>query len=206
MNGLGVDWLLWLDFETTGLEVESCGVLEVAATLTRADDPSFTPVWAVRSLTVPFTDLPPRLTHRDTERVAAEMSYGASKMHMESGLWGDWRDAALDRRVATVAEVMTEVYEQMRVLSDGRDTLAALAGSGVAAFDRPILDRLVPWFSSSSLVYWSLDMGPVRRLARLSGHPLPGPVEPAHRAGDDVAAALEMARAASARLKMVVDQ
>ena len=77
----------------------------------------------------------------------------------------------------------------MRACLLGLDQPVALAGTGIAHFDRRVIDAQFPAVADR-LTYWALDMGPIRRLAEGTGHTdlcLPAPVDGiAHRAEADV--------------------
>lgn len=164
-------YLLWLDFETTGLNPVATVPLEVMWELT---DWRLEPVaaghgvrWATQA-----DRLPP-------------MDDFVRDMHTKSGLI-DACIAARDAGVKPVGGVNGAMEQLLRLLL-GLDQKVALAGSGVASFDRLIINAQFPGVAEH-LTYWALDMGPIRRLAEGTGYDglaLPA-IDIVHRAEADV--------------------
>lgn len=83
-------------------------------------------------------------------------------MHDRSGLLGE-----RDTGTGAVPLLQIEEYLTAKIAEFGDDTAPALGGSGVAAFDRRLIDRDLPRLSAA-LAYWSLDVGPMRRGFKLA--------------------------------------
>lgn len=174
--------LLWLDFETTGVDVATCEPLEVAVILT---DPA-----------PPFRELARMTLLIDAEYANGSVSFdpSAKQMHVKSGLI-----AALDLACARPRGVMgyTTAWNAGRELAEfvdaWTDEPVTLAGSGVAHFDLHIVRRLMPDLYQR-LTYWTLDIGPVRRLLRLCGVDVPSSDTVPHRALPDIEHHLATAR------------
>lgn len=134
MNGIRLDkasdaTIVWVDLETTGLDVDTTLLLEVAAVGTRDD---LTPVWEFQAVTQP--DEPVRW---DTLHPAV------IEMHEANGL-----RASIDRGdglpVDIVAEGLCTVIDQWCHGSERTKGLPVLAGSSVGGFDLPIMRRCLP--------------------------------------------------------------
>lgn len=153
--------LLWLDLETTGLG-DDCHVLEVFAEVTDWD---LTPQWSTHGIS----------------HVLWPMGEDVLAMHRASGLISDIAGAAT-RKAQSVAGAMDDVHSALALATGPM----ALAGSGVV-FDQRIIARQWPDIAKW-LTYWTIDLSPIRRLARGMGfghlclHEQPIP----HRAEADV--------------------
>lgn len=162
-------FLLWLDLETTSLDPANTSVLEAFWELT---DWNLAPVASGHGVRRCVGDgaLPP-------------MDDFVREMHAKSGLI----DACLDGTVAPPVGGAAGTMARLARLLDGIDVDVPLAGSGVSHFDRLVLAEQYPDVASR-LTYWSLDLGPIRRLAEGTGYAdlaLPA-VDIAHRAEADV--------------------
>lgn len=161
-------YLLFLDFETTSLDPATTWPLEVFWELT---DWSLAPVASGHG--VRPIDATDKIPVDDFVR----------DMHTKSGLLGACDEAYRDDTIAAVTQSMGRLAN----LLDGIGEPVALAGSGVASFDRLIINNLWPNVAKH-LTYWALDMGPIRRLAEGTGYAHLGlPADDiAHRAEADV--------------------
>jgi len=117
------EYLLWLDFETTGLS-DTDVPIEVAAVLTPADtleelDGYETLIWA------------------DREKVA---ECAAKDMHEASGLMRQWLDATYEK----TGLMWVDVDLFMMINRQCGESPVTLAGSGIGTFDLPIIKRLMP--------------------------------------------------------------
>ena len=158
-------FLLWLDLETTSLDPANTSVLEAFWELT---DWNLNPVASAHGVRLATKDnpLPP-------------MDDFVCEMHAKSGLI----DACMSD---DHTDVGTAMYRLVALLH-GIGEPVALAGSGVSHFDRLVLAARYPDVASR-LTYWSLDLGPIRRLAKGTGYgdlALPD-ADIAHRAEADV--------------------
>jgi oligoribonuclease len=171
------EWLCWLDLETTGLDAAIDVPLELGIVLTRRD---LVPVtlrsWLIRppgGVDGGALDLMPPVVR---------------EMHAASGL--------LDALAAEATYTLDDVDEAVCAVLDrvcGEGVPVALAGSGVAEFDRTFINVFFPHLSAR-LYYRSLDIGSTRRLAVFAGRPYVGSHEAlAHRALPDAEAALAQA-------------
>lgn len=103
-------------------------------------------------------------------------------MHKRSGL----AEACFNEPKADgIVRAMRDLYDSLL----WRGEKVPLAGSGVSHFDRLVLAAQYP-FIAERLTYWSLDLGPIRRLAEGTGHGdlalRADPAGVAHRAEADV--------------------
>jgi len=166
------EYLLWLDFETTGLDTARCAVLEVAVVLTTE--------------TLEEIDRYGDLVYAPIGRV--DMADDVRAMHTTSGLLD-----AYDLEYTVDVE-----YAERRIidiLAVASVTTCTLAGSGIGTFDLPIIKRLMPNLAAR-LTYHVHDVGVMRRAyRRATGHDLTPRTEPAHRAMADVLQSLIEGRA-----------
>jgi len=168
------EYLLWLDFETTGL-AETDVPIEVAAVLTTADtlaeiDGYETLIW--------------------TDPIKIE-TCAAFDMHQTSGLITAWRDG----EKTGLGWVDTDLTVMIDRQCGDSLSLVTLAGSGIGTFDLPIIKRLLPNLTAH-LTYHVHDVGVMRRAyRRATGHDLTERTEPAHRAMADVQQSLAEGRA-----------
>ena len=146
--------LLWCDFETTelpnGLDFSNVHILEVAAIVTDQDLELYGGFHEAIKLTKAGAD-----SLRGNEVV--------KKMHTKNGLIKD--------AIASTVTVADAEQEILQLLSDktaydkGQFTLA---GSGVTAFDHPLIKAKMPELASW-LTYYSLDVGNFRRALSILG-------------------------------------
>lgn len=140
------EWVLWLDLETTGSDEDADPILEVGAVLCQND-----------------------AAMAEVERFDYVLGQPASfwdsfnglapvvrDMHEANGLWRDvrassWRAEDVDEEMAAIIREIT-----------GSTNHVALAGSGVAHFDRRFIHRQLPRLDKR-LTYWAYDVGVVRR-------------------------------------------
>lgn len=181
--------LAWIDCETSGLPVgndwSGVSVLEVALIVT---DLNLTPL-------VGFTEVVAM-----TVKAAAEIRANPEvrQMHVDSGLLKDSVTAAKSAAPQSVEMVESEMVKILSEIAGPGEFI--IAGSGVAAFDHPLIKGLMPEVAPF-LAYYSLDIGIVRRAAKiLSGRDLVYPntssygTTKVHRALADIKAHLTEAR------------
>ncbi|MEK6344515.1 MAG: exonuclease domain-containing protein [Curtobacterium sp.] len=175
--------LLWLDAETTDLDCSSTAILEVAAIIT---NDQLEEVARLETLVRPPADLLQRLQERPV----------VLEMHTRSGLLHELMTADLTT-LPTVAELEHLLLAMLKQHSAPGSEIA-LAGSGVAAFDRHLIRAQMPGLSDR-LTYWSIDAGVEQRhFQKATGERLI-PVDDtltAHRAMADTEYALAAAREA----------
>lgn len=141
------DFLLWLDFETTGLDPADVTVLEVGWTVTDANLQQLTPLRSrITALPTGGTAVVP--TNATTRGGGYGWAHGLQveqvvrDMHKESKLYYDWLATPPFR-------VIDEVGDFDRLLLDdlwsagwkGKDSVF-LAGAGVSHYDRLVIDQL----------------------------------------------------------------
>ena len=144
------DALLWLDFETDGLDTATCVPLEYHAAVT----PYYDPLTIVDEITVVIG-----AWERDREPVPDDY---VQKMHEDSGLWDDCRASTTNEEVARAT--LTYV-----ALSAGRRfDRVLLAGSGVH-FDRAIVNQQWGGDVFKPLHYRVVDVSVLREAARMAG-------------------------------------
>lgn len=168
---------LWVDIETTGLDPEWCDPVEIAVILT--------------DTTLEFREL-----DRFHSLIAVDPNYtyweeSAEELHTRTGLMDD----LFDPRIAKYSRLEAErtILEMIDRHTTGK---VILAGSGVSHFDRHVID--VQFESlAKRLEYFALDIGPVRRFARIAGIAFDGGDQAAktHRALSDIEQHLTEARA-----------
>lgn len=172
--------ILWLDLETTGLDVNHDRILEVAAVLTDGD------LRVIESYHAVLKWSEEALEHLITEPEVWEM-------HSRNGLIDACTEAS-----ATLPDVSGDL---LRFLDDYVDGKAILAGSGVAHFDLLWLREWLPRVAER-LAYYTLDIGVVRRFLQIVvGLPDEDRPQVPHRALNDVLLHIEEARAYRDRLR-----
>lgn len=154
---------LWLDIETTGDDRSKDSVLEIACFITTREtlqrvsgDNGF------RVLIYPDTNRDWILRIYENEAVA--------KMHSQSNLINDVLNNGLSPLIAWSR--FDDYVKNSWAIKEGY-TLA-VAGSGVGHFDRPFLTDYFQklgggsnrFFDPKYFEYWSLDIGPIRRMLR----------------------------------------
>jgi Oligoribonuclease (3''->5'' exoribonuclease) len=144
--------LLWVDLETTGLEVVTKSrqdqVIEVAAMVTTFD---LDPIAGYHDVV--------RLTKTGVERIKSN-EY-VLNMHKKNGLL---RDAATTKN--TLAEVEENILNMLAINTTFNKGELMLAGSGVGHFDNAIIreqmPRLAEWLN-----YALFDIGVYRRMTKI---------------------------------------
>ena len=172
--------LLWLDLETTGLDPQTCQILEVAACVADLDFPFVTrdPYQAV---------LRPPVKPLDVHPVVLEM-------HHKNGLWVD-----CDKSSTTLAEVEDRLIAMTgETPASDRDNQTTLAGSCVS-FDLAFINRWMPRLAKF-VHYRVFDVSSVRLFALGMGMPVPPKGDEPHRAMADVVASVELGRHCAAFL------
>lgn len=166
--------IAWIDLETTGTHEHDDDIIEVAVILTRYDS-SLTEVGAKTWLAHPRISV---------EQARASADPFVREMHDKNGLWAD-----LIQRGRYLDECDAECVEWLHD-STGSTQHVALAGSGVAHFDRRFIRSQMPALDHA-LTYWTLDVGVMRRLLACAGRDdlVPEMADPGgkpHRAMDDI--------------------
>ena len=165
--------LAWLDLETTGLDVESCVVLEIATIVTDKD------------LEV-LAEGPSRVIHQP-ERALRRAEEWAAQQHGRSGLLDDVRASrvTLDRAEEETLAFLKDYCVRGQV---------PLCGSSIC-FDRRFLIRHMPELDRF-LSYRNVDVSSVRELVSrwFPGERIVRRRGSSHRALDDVRRSIEELR------------
>ena len=170
---------LWLDLETTGLDPDTCVVLEVAAIVTTND--------------LQELDTFEKVVAYDVEML--QMTRWPWKQHTENGLLDDVATAYGQTRLqggdqpADIQYIDTHLAIFIREYS--RDEKLRLAGSSVH-FDREFMRKHLP-YSLAALHYRQFDVSVFHELRRWMGVEFPAQTK-AHRAMADIENSLALAR------------
>lgn len=180
--------LLWTDFETTDLprgnDYSTAHVMEVAVVVT---DFSLTPITGGYHEAIKFT--------RDAVESLRGNEY-TREMHKKNGLIEDCKKSTFT--LGMVEETIVKILQEETSFEPGE---FMIAGSGVAAFDHPLIKHWMPNLAKW-LAYYPFDIGVMRRTSKiLAGNRdvvnIPSASygdAKAHRAMDDVKAHLEEAK------------
>jgi len=172
------EYALWFDIETSGLRHGDV-IMEVAAVLTRMAS-GFEELGSFCAVVVR-----PRLPR-------SSMSAFALEEHTRNGLLDD-----IERGYGVPLEAAEKGV--LALVDRWTDGQVAMAGSGVGHFDHPFIKDRMPVLHAR-LTYYDLDIGPVRRLARVSGVDMPEK-DHTHRATECVREALSQGRALAGILR-----
>lgn len=148
------------DLETTDSEphLQHAAILEVGAILCRWE-PEL-PEVARASLVIR-----PAGTLGDHDVMWAQMPQVVRDMHTANGLW---EEATIGPDAWNVTEADTAIARWL-VTHAGADAVVALAGSGTSHLDHPFIKAHLPRLASRIGAYWTLDIGPFRRMLGLAG-------------------------------------
>lgn len=185
--------LFWTDIEATGLPFEDpirqvidfsgLHVLEIAVILTDFD---LNPIAGHKEVI--------KLTKEGADALRAD-EY-VRKMHTVNGLI-----KASAASTTTLAEAETSIIQTLKETTTFEKGEFLIAGSGVAAYDHPLIKVKMPELSSY-LAYYPFDIGIERRMSKIlsGGATIVNPTKASyqdgvkvHRAMDDVNAHLEEA-------------
>lgn len=171
----------WIDLESTGLETEGGGVLEIACIIT---DRFLNELGRFHSLVNPGED------------VLKNMNDYVTNMHTENGLLETVR--ALD--TPTTEEADENFAEFLKRFNSGEPKNVILAGNSVAGVDIPFKKVFLP-LSDAEMHYRYLDVTSVRIAAGIwFGHDTDFEKSRGHRAFDDILECLEEFRYVGAQL------
>lgn len=194
--------LLWVDIETTGLptanDFSKVEILEIAVIVTDFD---LKPYFGYQGVVGINDDIKEALRAADDAVI---------QMHLENGLLKDSKDST-----DTLRSIESEIVGMLKNKTTQDKGEFMIAGSGVAAFDFPLIKEKLPELASW-LTYAPFDIGVQRRVAYyLSGRRdvVVAPRESfdagkkTHRALDDVKAHIKEAAVwRDFYLKVVEDQ
>jgi oligoribonuclease len=171
--------LVWLDLETTGLEVESCAILEIATIITD------------KNLTV-LGEGPNLVIHQPNE-ILTNMDDWCAKQHAASGLLD-----AVRKSDVTLAQAENETLAF--VGKHCRSNAAPLCGNSIC-FDRRFLIRHMPRLNEY-LDYRNVDVSSIKELVHRWYPGVVGTLdkESTHRALDDIRESIEELRLYRARI------
>lgn len=179
------NWLLWLDLETTGSNVDKDCIIEVGCVLTTWD---LEELGEFQSLVAPSAQGLGRMMMNQVVR----------EMHEKNGLLQELLDAGAPKFPAglpTVHNVTKLVLDWLQIHGIPEKSLI-LAGAGVGHFDKRFIDRYMPQLSRW-MKYWTLDISVARRAYELwtGKQLLDEEGDKVHRALDDVRYCLAEAEA-----------
>ncbi len=170
------NYYLWLDLETTGLDTATCAVLEIATLFYDPDRDEV--LWETQH----FLRAPQTLSFDRT----AYLMLAKNGLHTDYATGQHVGPKEASRDICRLVETSIQP-----------GSLVHLAGSGVAEYDRRIIERVLP--DLDALLHWrAIDIGIFRRTWRqMTGeefpeHPAFKQVE--HRAQADIPQALEQYR------------
>src|SRR5690625_941101 len=176
--------LMWVDLETTGTDVESDDIIEIAVIWTTPDLEELSRWEAIVGWS-PAARY--RIDHNDVVK----------EMHRVNGLYQKINDGEVDYEWHEAPAASDHLlYEMERVnVSSGREPFdrMVLAGSGVAHFDRKFLNSQFPKVAEM-LRYYVLDVGVIRRAWRMwtdEVNPSIPQSDKTHRAMEDIELHLE---------------
>jgi oligoribonuclease len=176
--------LCWIDLETTSLDMDEGGILEIAVIVTDFD---LKPYFGYSGVVAMNNDL--------KHSLSLAQNQVPLKMHLASGLLKESKDSEY-----TLAVIEAEIIEMLKTRTTFEKGEFMLAGSGVATFDMQWLKKHMPELHSW-VAYYPFDIGVVRRAAKIlsGGKDLINPVtesfgsNKSHRALDDVKAHIKEA-------------
>lgn len=174
--------LLWVDIETTGLDVEKDEPVEIAAVLTDGD---LNEIDTFEALIAPS----------ETALFRLVTCAPALAMHQANGLF----DAVLSVLPTREAHSVTAAEDGIIMMLDTHcapEDRVVLSGSGVGTFDSRVIKARMPMLADR-LTYYPHDVGVLRReFKRATGQNLTdvNATKP-HRAMDDVRLHIEESRA-----------
>jgi oligoribonuclease len=164
--------LIWIDMEMTGLDVETCTVLEIATIVTDAN--------------LEILEEGPDLVVHQSDELLAAMDEWNTNTHGRTGLTD-----AVRRSTISIAEAEARTLEFL-----GRHCVAGkspLCGNSIGQ-DRRFIDRYMPELGRF-LHYRSIDVSTIKELARRWYPGLTPPPKPdGHRALEDIRASIDELR------------
>lgn len=176
--------ILWVDLESSGLDLERDHILEVGAILTDDELNELTGYQAAIQLT------PAAIQRIKTDKWIQDT-------HLENGLLKECKHSTV-----TLRDAELEIIDSVLLKNDCVPGEVMLAGGGVSHFDMAMIRRLMPELTTW-LAYFMLDVSILRRAAHMAtkgNSPFPKVAASfqegakAHRAYADVEAHLAEAR------------
>jgi oligoribonuclease (3'-5' exoribonuclease) len=201
-NGPYPSVLLWLDMETTALPPKGTNdfsdvyVMEISVIATDFD---LKPYFGYEGV-VGMTDEMKASLGRNPEVVQIHLKNGLLKASKES--------------TDTLRVIESEIVGMLQNKTSQNKGEFIIAGSGVAAFDHPLIKEKMPELASW-LTYYPADIGVVRRLSKIlsGGRDVITPVQEsfaegvkAHRSTPDVQADIKLAKEFQKLFHWVVDE
>lgn len=185
--------LLWADFETTGLDHPTLGILEVAFVLT---DEDLTELGYFQQV------LPARA------ETLEGMDEIVRTMHQATGLWDEClalSEAGVQQGLAAEAAVDAAVCAWLNDAGVVPGAEVRMAGSGVGPFDRPLARMRFPELERR-LHYRVIDTSPVTGFLQLAGaNSLLAELAAVDEQNSMAHRALEDTRCAIAKAKVMID-
>lgn len=165
------DLILFLDTETTGVEVPQDEIIEIGLSLV-STEAGYPEVDSFTSIIIPKDSAWERMMKNDVVR----------KMHQSNGLLDELTKP--DNYVFSLSDVERDVIAWLDTHLNGDTTHIPYGGSGVLHFDRRFIDYFMPRFSKR-LSHWAFDVGVMRRMFIKAGAPYASIDAKTHRALDD---------------------
>ena len=144
--------LLWIDLESTGLDTAVDEIIEIGAMITDLD---YELLVEFRTVVLP--------TARGTARLRANPF--VTEMHRINGLTAEL-EALAGAADMSIEAAESRILALIEVVGLSEATFY-IAGSGVASFDRPMVNRLMPRLAAK-LHYAPIDVGILRRCYKLA--------------------------------------
>ncbi len=176
-------YLAWVDLESTGLDIKTCVILEVAIVIT-TPDPSLE---VVDELTVQVAQSAYQLE---------KMNEWCMTQHIKSGLVG--KDKGFFKGMLRVeGGVYKDIAEDslcdfMSKYLCPRKIKSHMCGSSVH-FDRAFLKEYMPKLESM-FHYRNFDVSTIKKFMDLGGYPAPPAIAGKHRAKSDILDSIEYCR------------
>ncbi|MFA7264738.1 MAG: hypothetical protein WC054_00230 [Candidatus Nanopelagicales bacterium] len=175
------DKFLFLDFETTGLDVKTTTILEAAWTVTDSRLHQLSPLRSrfcefSTNGSTPVTPVTPVYVNSSTSRIGwtQQLDQVVVDMHRKSLLAQDWLAAPPWVKLRGNADLDHLIFEDLWSAGWKSEDTLYLAGAGVSHFDRQVLEQIFSRLIASTgshprLHYRSADISVARTLLGIPG-------------------------------------